>query len=249
MTVFAPDDLSLVKDGPSVRREYLDDLIVALDPRADQLLSDFERVVRQRNALLKAAPQRVDEMTRSTLDVWDMQFASLGERVLEARYAVLTELMPLVVDSYERLSASAAVVVATYRPSWGDQSLAAALEDVRETDFRRRVSTLGPHRDDVVLGLNGLASRTEASQGEQRTLALGLRLAGHRLIADRIGDPPLLLLDDVLSELDPDRATALLATLPPGQTVISSASGLPPATVPEQILRYDGSTFQQDAAI
>ncbi len=249
VTVFAPDDLSLVKDGPSVRREYLDDLIVALDPRADQLLSDFERVVRQRNALLKAAPQRVDEMTRSTLDVWDMQFASLGERVLEARYAVLTELMPLVVDSYERLSASAAVVVATYRPSWGDQSLAAALEDVRETDFRRRVSTLGPHRDDVVLGLNGLASRTEASQGEQRTLALGLRLAGHRLIADRIGDPPLLLLDDVLSELDPDRATALLATLPPGQTVISSASGLPPATVPEQILRYDGSTFQQDAAI
>ncbi|MEZ5341166.1 MAG: hypothetical protein R2706_06870 [Acidimicrobiales bacterium] len=100
------------------------------------------------------------------------------------------------------------------------------------------MSTIGPHRDDLRLSLDGLASRTEASQGEQRTLALALRLAGHRLVADHIGEAPLLLLDDVLSELDPDRARALLDNLPPGQTIITSASGLPPGTVPDQILTF-----------
>lgn len=240
VTVFAPDDLSLVKDGPSVRREFLDDLIVALDPRADQVFTDFDRVLRQRNALLKGLPGRLDESSAETLDVWDQQFALLGETVLKYRYETLGALLPLVTSSYQELASTEAMVVATYTPSWGEGSLADALADGRANDVRRRVSTLGPHRDDIVLELNGFASRTECSQGEQRTLALALRLAGHRLIAERIGEPPLLLLDDVLSELDHDRAHALLATLPPGQTVITSASGLPPDTVPDQILEHQG---------
>lgn len=240
VTVFAPDDLSLVKDGPSVRREFLDDLIVALDPRADQVFTDFERVLRQRNALLKGVPGRLDESSAETLDVWDQQFANLGETVLKYRYETLEALLPLVTSSYQELASTEALVVATYTPSWGEGSLADALADGRANDVRRRVSTLGPHRDDIMLELNGFASRTECSQGEQRTLALALRLAGHRLIAERIGEPPLLLLDDVLSELDHDRAHALLATLPPGQTVITSASGLPPDTVPDQILEHRG---------
>ncbi len=240
VTVFAPDDLSLVKEGPSVRREYLDDLIVALDPARDQLLSDFDRVLRQRNALLKGASGRLDESSAATLDVWDQQFASLGEGVLNSRYEILEALVPLVSSSYRELSSSESVLVATYRPSWGEGPLAEALEAGREHDVRRRVSTLGPHRDDIALELDGFASRTECSQGEQRTLALALRLAGHRLLAERLGEPPLLLLDDVLSELDHDRAHALLATLPPGQTVITSASGLPPNTIPDQILEHQG---------
>ena len=241
VTVFAPDDLSLIKEGPSVRREYLDDLVVALDPARDQLLSDFDRVLKQRNALLKGVPGRLDESSAATLDIWDQQFAALGEGVLNSRYDVLEALVPLVSSSYRELASSESVIVANYRPSWGEGSLAEALEAGRDHDVRRRVSTLGPHRDDITLELDGFASRTECSQGEQRTLALALRLAGHRLLAERLGEPPLLLLDDVLSELDHDRAHALLATLPPGQTVITSASGLPPNTVPDQILEHRGS--------
>jgi DNA replication and repair protein RecF len=192
--------------------------------------------------LLKQAPRHPDESTLATLDVWDMQLATLGEKLLELRYEVLSGLMPLVRESYETLAGVPTAVVATYRPSWGDQPLADALVEGRQDDLRRRVSTLGPHRDDVVLELDGFASRTEASQGEQRTLALALRLAGHRLVSASIGEPPLLLLDDVLSELDHDRATALLASLPPGQTVITSASGLPAATVPDQVLRHCGGS-------
>lgn len=246
VTVFAPDDLALVKEGPAVRREFLDDLLIALQPSTDRICTDFERVVRQRNALLKTTPWRggqpmLDETMSSTLDVWDQQFVALGDQLVELRYRVLSDLMPLVSESYGQLAGQSAEVIANYRPSWGNRSLAAALEEERGNDLRRRVSTVGPHRDEVSLVLNGFASRSEASQGEQRTLALALRLAGHRLVTDRIGEPPLLLLDDVFSELDSQRSKALLRSLISGQTIITSASSLPPGTMPDQILRHDGT--------
>ncbi|MEL7209637.1 MAG: hypothetical protein AAGK32_15610 [Actinomycetota bacterium] len=107
------------------------------------------------------------------------------------------------------------------------------------------MTLVGPHREELSLLLDGLTARTEASQGEQRTLALALRLSAHRLITDRIGEPPLLLLDDVLSELDPDRSRALLGTLPPGQTVITSASALPPAAKADHELRLGPDGFER----
>lgn len=245
VTVFAPDDLSLVKDGPAVRRAYLDDLAVALRPGVDATLSDFDRVVRQRNALLKgsmnksgARGQVLDETTEATLDVWDQQFAALGEQVVALRYETLEQLVPRITEGYRQLAGDKSEIRATYRPSWGSGPLADALDRQRSTDIRRRLSTVGPHRDEVNLFLNGFASRNEASQGEQRTLALAMRMAAHRLTAETIGEPPLLLLDDVLSELDPDRARALLDGLPPGQTIITSASGLPPGTNPDHILEF-----------
>ncbi len=242
VTVFAPDDLSLIKSGPSLRREYLDDLIVALDPRADALLSSFERVIKQRNALLKSAKvyraSDLDTSTAGTLDVWDEQFAVLGDQLLDRRYALLEELVPLIVDGYCRLAGRDTDIVATYRPSWAEPSLEAALVGARDLDLRRRVSTVGPHRDELSIALDGFDSRTEASQGEQRTLALALRIAGHRLVSERIGEPPLLLLDDVLSELDADRARALLDTLPPGQTIITSAQEIPAASQPDSVLNF-----------
>lgn len=253
VTVFAPDDLALVKEGPAVRREYLDDLLISLQPSADAICSDFDRVVRQRNALLKNVPVRggrpaLDETMSATLDVWDMQFASLGEQLVELRYSVLTDLVPLVSQSYEQLAGRAAEVVANYRTSWGSEALASALDRERSNDLRRRTSTVGPHRDEISLSLNGFASRTEASQGEQRTLALALRLAGHRLVSERIGEPPLLLLDDVFSELDPRRSRALLDSLTSGQTIITSASDLPAGTMPDQLLRHNGVELLPDSS-
>ncbi len=238
VTVFAPDDLSLVKDGPSIRREFVDDLAVSLDPPLDRTHRDFDRALRQRNALLRTAGGRLDESASMTLDVWDTQLAALGSVVLERRYALLADLVPLAADSYRTLAGDASEVTADYLTSWSEASLLDAFGASRANDVRRQVSTVGPHRDEIAFRIDGFASRTEASQGEQRTLALALRLAGHRLVAERIGEPPLLLLDDVLSELDPRRAHALLSTLPPGQTVITSAAGLPDATEPDTIFEY-----------
>ena len=123
-----------------------------------------------------------------------------------------------------------------YDPEWRRIGLGEALARSRQDDLRRGVSTVGPHRDDLELSLANMPARTHASQGEQRTLALALRLAAHRLVAERVGSTPILVLDDVLSELDDGRATALLADLPAGQIVITSASPLPEAARPERLI-------------
>ena len=239
VTVFAPDDLELIKSGPAIRRDFLDDLIVALDPKADAVIADVDRILKQRNALLRQSAGRLDDMTAATLDVWDSKLAAAGAHLTIRRENTLSDLMPLAATAYAQLAGATTDVVASYQRSWSSDEMADAIAAARNEDVRRGVSSVGPHRDDVSLRIDGFDSRTEASQGEQRTLALALRMAGHRLITDEVGESPLLLLDDVLSELDPGRAHALLANLPPGQTVITSASGLPTATVPDQILHHD----------
>jgi len=237
ITVFAPDDLALIKEGPSIRRQYLDDVLVALDPRVDKVLSDVEKALKQRNALLRQSKGRLDESAGFTLDVWDQKLGEAGDELVSARQNLLAELMPRVGDAYALFASDPAPVVANYKCSWDQVTLHEGLTGARVDDVRRGVTTVGPHRDDIALTLNGFASRTEASQGEQRTLALALRFAGHQLVAEKLGEAPLLLLDDVLSELDPERGHALLTNLPAGQTVITSASELPPSTVPDSVLR------------
>jgi DNA replication and repair protein RecF len=221
VTVFAPDDLALVKEGPARRREFLDDVLVALDPAADRVVGEVERTLRQRNALLRQCHGRLDPAGALTLDVWDTKLAQAGQELTERRERLVAELMPLMGAAYELLAGRPSEVVARYQRSWGASSLAEALSAGRDDDVRRGVSQSGPHRDELAVSLDGLASRTEASQGEQRTLALALRLSGHRLVTDRLGEAPLLLLDDVLA--------ALLANVPAGQSIITTASGLPPS--------------------
>lgn len=243
VTVFAPDDLALIKEGPALRRTYLDEILVALDPGADAAIGDVDRILRQRNALLRHAKGRLDEGAAMTLDVWDAKLADRGEDLTARRERLVIDLLPLVSDAYELLAGRATPISADYERSWAAPTLAEALAVGRDDDVRRGVSLLGPHRDELRLGLGGLATRNEASQGEQRTFALALRLSGHRLVTERLGEAPLLLLDDVLSELDEDRAAALLGNLPSGQSIITSASGLPSAAVPDQLLLLteDGS--------
>jgi DNA replication and repair protein RecF len=238
VTVFAPDDLGLIKGGPLVRREYLDDLLVSLHPRHDATISEVDRVIRQRNALLKSAgsaagagrPLPPDVV--STLDVWDAKLAEAGEALVAAREALTAALEPLAGEAYGRVAAGVAhrgraAVGLLYQRSWSG-GLHSALGEARRDDLRRGVTTVGPHRDELFLQVGGLAGRTHASQGEQRSLALALRLAGHQLVTERIGSPPILLLDDVFSELDPARSEALLTCLPSGQAVVTTAGDLPP---------------------
>jgi DNA replication and repair protein RecF len=247
VTVFAPDDLELVKGGPSDRRRYLDDALVASHPRYDALRGEVDKVLKQRNALLKGAGGRLDESGAFTLDVWDAKLAESGGALASARRKLLDRLVPELGRTYDAVAHGPAEVGARYVADWEGVGLAAALAAARKDDLRRGVSTVGPHRDDVELTIGAMPARTHASQGEQRSLALALRLAAHHVITEVTGSAPVLLLDDVFSELDPDRSDALLANLPPGQTLLTSASGLPPKAVPDLVLRVVDGRITPDA--
>ena len=237
VSVFSPDDLALVKGGPAERRRYLDDAAVAAAPRLDAVRTEVSRILRQRNALLAQAGGRLSDEVALTLDVWSTKLVTAGEELTQARLQLLDQLRPELESAYQRLAGRSAQITATYRSAWLDQGLASALAAARTDEIRRRVTLVGPHRDDVELTLDGMAARTHASQGEQRTLALALRLAAHQVVTAAAGTPPLLLLDDVFSELDPDRSRALVDSLGSAQTLLTTAGPLPPGAVPERVLR------------
>ena len=242
VTVFAPDDLELLKGGPAVRRSYLDTALVVERPANDTVRTGFEKALRQRNALLKQCKGRLDEAAALTLEVWDLKLAQAGEELTRLRRDLAERLGPVVTRAYQDVAGTDAQVTLEYLSDWSDHGLAEALSRSRTDDVRRGTTLVGPHRDDLLVQLNGMPSRTHASQGEQRSLALGLRLGVHRLVTDRTGVPPVLLLDDVFSELDPVRSAALLAALPAGQTLLSSATELPPGAVGDLVLQVTTGT-------
>ncbi len=244
VTVFSPDDLALVKEGPAVRRRFLDTTLTALAVKYDAARLELERVLRQRNSLLKQCAGRLDEAASSTLDVWDERLVAVGEPFGRARATLIARLTPMVEAAYAQLAGVSTPVELRYEPGWRRTGLGAALVVARTDDVRRGTSSVGPHRDDVELILNGMPARLQASQGEQRSLALGLRLAAHRLVAERVGSAPVLVLDDVLSELDPRRCAALLHGLPEGQVVITTAGPLPEAAHPDAVVRIDAGVVQ-----
>lgn len=239
-TVFSPDDLSLVKGGPAERRRYLDDALVATDVRYDELIGRVDRVLRQRNALLRQCSGRLDPTEASTLDVWDQRLGADGEELATARAELVQKLAPQLAKSYAQVAGGDDVSI-SYAPAWsvlfGGPGLAEALAVRRAEDVRRGVTTAGPHRDEIELAVDGRAARTHASQGEQRSLAVALRLASHSVVTEAAGSAPVLLLDDVLSELDPARSAALMEHLPPGQALLTTAGPLPDSPAPDTVLR------------
>lgn len=234
VSVFSPEDLALVKGGPEQRRSFLDGLLVGLVPRHERTIADLEAILRQRNALLKsvigARFKSLSAEVAFTLEVWDSKLAQVGTALAEARETLLQNLAPMAKEAFEELSGSApgplAKLEMTYLRSWrGD--LAQALAASREEDLHRGVTTLGPHRDELGIKVGGMAARTHASQGEQRSVALALRLGGHLMLSSALGSAPILLLDDVFSELDRYRCEALIRALPPGQALVTTAGELP----------------------
>jgi DNA replication and repair protein RecF len=245
VTVFSPDDLELVKGGPAERRRLLDDTLVACSPRHDATRSDLDRILRQRTTLLRQSSGRLTPEVEATLDVWDAKLTEVGERLAEAREALVARLEPVVAKAYDDVASTAANVTLRYEAPWRADGLAAALAGARPDDLRRGVSTVGPHRDELALTIDGLPARTHASQGEQRSLALALRLGAHAVVTDETGTPPVLLLDDVFSELDADRSHALLAHLPPGQALLTTAGVLPEGVTPGLVVRVrDGALVE-----
>ncbi len=226
-TVFSPDGIGVVRGGPAERRRFLDDTLGVVDPKADRAAEDLERILRQRSALLRTVGRRLDPDSARTLDVWDTRLAESGTALVEARESVVDQITPLVQVHYSQLAGVETPVGLSYRRSWSGP-LEEAVVAARTEDLARGVSTVGPHRDELELTLSGMPGRTHASQGEQRSLALALRLAAHQLATERLGSPPVLLLDDVFSELDPSRSRALLAALPAGQALLTTALPAPP---------------------
>jgi DNA replication and repair protein RecF len=230
-TIFSPDDLALISGAPAGRRDLLDDTLALLDAEGARAADETDRVLRQRAALLRQAGGRLPADAVTTLEVWDQRLADTGKVLTAARERLVAELEPLVAGAYGRLAgaddaAGHAAVTLGYQRSW-DGDLADALVAARTDDVRRGLNTVGPHRDHLVIVLDGRTARTHASQGEQRCLALALRLGIHELVRVRTPVPPTLLLDDVFSELDPVRSRALVAELPGGQSILTTASPLP----------------------
>ncbi|MFM8237019.1 MAG: DNA replication/repair protein RecF [Actinomycetota bacterium] len=252
VTVFAPDDTELVKGGPAGRRTYLDELLASIAIRYDAAQADFDRVLRQRNALLRGGVR--DAEARSTLDVFDLQLAAAAAEVVRGRLRLAERLAPAIGEGYDALAGAEAGIAATYEADWApdgvgaddpiDELLAEALVRTRRAEIDRGLTLVGPHRDEWRLVIGGLDSRHQASQGEQRTLALALRLAGHRVVAEVTGAAPVLLLDDVFSELDPLRSAALVRELPTGQTLLTTAGAVPDAVVPERRLRVSAGCVE-----
>ena len=236
LTVFTPEGVDIVRQGPEGRRTFLTNLLTDVDIGTGDLIERFHRVLNQRNAVLhslQGAPPPFSK--REEIDVWTKDFCALSEQLVALREKTVNDLAPLVSHFYQDLSGRGEHVDVHYERSWTGE-LEAALRLAFDDDRFRGHTTVGPHRDDVGVSLDGRDARRQASQGEQRSLALALRLAGHELVRTRRGLDPLLLLDDVFSELDPLRSDRLLRLMPSGQTLVTTASPLPIGMHPASVI-------------
>ena len=236
ITIFTPEGVGIVRESPENRRTFLTGVIEDKEPKTAVLMERFNKILKQRNALLYAFDgQTPTTSQKNELDAWSSDFIDVSNEVLEVREKTIALLLPLVQHFYEELSESSTPIGVSYERSWlGD--LSTALTRSLNDDLYRRHTTVGPHRDDIMLSINTRDARRQASQGEQRSIALALRLAGHNLVKQERGIEPLLLLDDVFSELDPLRSNRLLQLLPTGQTLVTTASPLPHGMNPAVVI-------------
>jgi DNA replication and repair protein RecF len=241
--LFAPEDLALVKGDPGERRRFLDELLVARAPRMSAVRADYDRVLKQRNALLKSASAArrggsgAGEALR-TLEVWDTHLATLGAELLAARLYLVSALAPLVDKAYDTVSSGAGPATLEYVSSLGPdvelvsdrglltEALLAGIERRRRDELERGLTLVGPHRDDLLLRLGAAPAKGYASHGESWSYALALRLASYDLLRTdgSSGGEPVLVLDDVFAELDVARRARLAALVAGAEQVLVTAA-------------------------
>jgi len=223
VTLFWPDDLGLIKAGPEQRRRFLNQLLVQVQPGYARALSGLRRILEQRNSLLKRVA--AGEETADMLEVWNDELVRTGSEVAGARSAAVRELAPVAARCQAEIGAGERLEIDYLGPP---EDLAAAVHNSLAEDLRRGATSVGPHRDDLRIRLDGQDARGYASQGQQRTAVVSLKLAEAELVTRRSGERPVLLLDDVLSELDLERRVALLRHVGSGgQVVITSVDAGP----------------------
>jgi DNA replication and repair protein RecF len=227
--LFWPDDLALVKAGPESRRRFLNQMLVQVERGYARALAGYARVLRQRNHLLKQVAAH--EQPVQALEAWDHELVGLAQAIVEARAQAVAQLEPSAVAGQASIGDGEVLRVGYQGPP--DELLSAVQKSLLQ-DLRTGSTGVGPHRDDLTILLDGKDARSYASQGQQRTIAVSLKLAEAELIRDRSGEPPVLLLDDVLSELDPSRREALMARVGGSGQVILTA--VEPAPIPPAVL-------------
>ena len=218
---FSPEDLNIIKEGPAGRRRFIDLELSQLDKIYLNNLSNYNRIINQRNSLLKDIYGSNQQHLLETLDIWDMQLAAYGTKVLERRKEFVRQVNEIISEIHFRLTGGKEQLSLTYESSIGEMSMEQALKKNRERGMRMKSTSVDPHRDDLCFLSGDLDIRKFGSQGQQRTAALSLKLAEIELVKRIIGDTPILLLDDVLSELDKNRQNYLLDSIHDIQTVIT----------------------------
>ena len=219
MVFFSPEDLNIIKNGPAERRRFLDSELCQLDKIYLSDLTTYNKILNQRNKLLKDMVYRPD--LKDTLPVWDMQLVETGRKIIRRRKQFVDELNEIVHDIHYRISGEKEDLLLQYEPSIEDIFFEDELFRVKERDMRQCMTSVGPHRDDLLFSIGEVDIRKFGSQGQQRTSALSLKLSEIELVKRSIHDTPVLLLDDVLSELDSNRQNYLLNSIHDTQTLIT----------------------------
>ena len=219
MVFFSPEDLNIIKNGPGERRRFLDLELCQLDKIYLTDLASYNHIVNQRNKLLKDLYVKPD--LKGTLEIWDMQMAEYGRRIIEKRQKFVEELNGIIQEIHRNLTGQAETLEIIYEPSCTAEELELVTARNRERDMRMKMTSAGPHSDDLCVRANGIDIRRYGSQGQQRTAALSLKLSEIYIVERKIKDTPILLLDDVLSELDSSRQNYLLESIHDIQTMIT----------------------------
>lgn len=216
---FSPEDLNIIKNGPSERRRFIDMELCQLDKLYVFDLIQYNKIVMQRNKLLKDFKERSD--WKDTLDIWDMQLSQYGKKIIERRSSFIRQLNEIIFDIHKKLTGDREELEIAYEPNVPEDRIYETLVKNRERDIKMKSTSVGPHRDDISFSIQDVDIRKYGSQGQQRTSALSLKLAEIELMKKVIKDTPVLLLDDVLSELDSNRQNYLLNSIDGVQTIIT----------------------------
>lgn len=219
IVLFSPEDLSIVKDGPLYRRNFIDMQICRLDSTYLFNLSNYNKIIEQRNKLLKDI--FFEPALKQTLFIWDSQLQSFGGQVIKKREEFVDELNKIVKEIHYKLTSGSEEIEIIYEPNVEADKIEETLKNNGERDLKSKMTSVGPHRDDYIINVNGIDVRKFGSQGQQRTSALSLKLAEIEIIKRNTNDVPVLLLDDVLSELDAGRRNMLLESINDIQTIIT----------------------------
>ncbi len=216
---FSPEDLGIIKNGPAERRRFIDMELCQLDNIYLFNLNNYNKIVNQRNKLLKDIFFNPD--LKETLNIWDMQLVSYGSKIIERRRLFVDQLNEIILDIHKRLSGNRENLSIAYEPNVEVDDFEKNMRYSRDKDIKAKMTTVGPHRDDFSIIVNGIDIRKYGSQGQQRTAALSLKLSEIELVKKIAKDNPILLLDDVLSELDSNRQNYLLNSIGDIQTIIT----------------------------
>ena len=216
---FSPEDLNIIKNGPAERRRFLDAELCQLDKLYLSDLTNYNKILNQRNKLLKDIYYRPDLI--DTLPIWDEQLLETGKRIIKRRKIFIEELNEIIGHIHSNISGGKENLILKYEPNIDDIFFADELLKAKNKDLKLCQTTVGPHRDDMLFSVNGIDIRKYGSQGQQRTSALSLKLAEIEIVKKSIHNTPVLLLDDVLSELDSNRQNYLLNSISDIQTIIT----------------------------